>query len=97
MKRSWFLYVLPVTHLSACLISWIGLIVPKLQFLGIVWTFVMVFDLPVSVPAYVLGWKHSALAVVWVFLGGTVWWYFLSCGAERVINKLTTGRRAETL
>lgn len=69
--------VLPSLHLLACLISYVGLLVPSLQFLGILFAYVLLVDLPVSLLAYALGWKYPALAVTWVFMAGTLWWYLL--------------------
>jgi hypothetical protein len=70
-------YVFPSLHLLACSISYVGLLIPSLQCLGIVFTFVLLADLPVSLLAYALGWKYSALAVTWIFVAGTLWWYLL--------------------
>src|SRR5271155_4869158 len=70
-------YVLPSLHLLACSISYVGLLIPSLQFLGIVFPFVLSADLPVSLLAYALGWRYSTLAVTWIFVVGTLWWYLL--------------------
>jgi len=70
-------FVLPSIHLLACSICYVGLLIPSLQFVGILFTFVLLVDLPVSLFAYGLGWKHPALAVTWVFVVGTLWWYLL--------------------
>ena len=70
-------YVLPPLHLLACSISYVGLLIPSLQFLGIMFTFVLLADLPVSLLAFALGWKYPALAVTWIFVAGTLWWYLL--------------------
>jgi hypothetical protein len=59
----------------------IGLILPGLQFLGIIWGFVMLFDLPISIVAYALAFHYSLLAGLWIFVVGTLWWYLLSRGA----------------
>jgi hypothetical protein len=66
-------YVFPSLHLLACSISYVGLLIPSLQCLGIVFTFVLLANLPVSLLAYALGWKYSALAVTWIFVAGTLW------------------------
>ena len=83
----WFL-VPPVLHLCVCVISYVGLLLPSLQGLGILFTYVLLADLPVSLPAYFLGWKYPAFAVVWVFAVGTFWWYLLGRGAEFLIDSL---------
>jgi hypothetical protein len=43
--------------------------------MGILFTFVQVADLPISLLSYLIGWKYSALAVIWIFVAGTYWWY----------------------
>jgi hypothetical protein len=70
-------YVLPSLHLLACSISYVGLLISSLQFLGIVFPFVLLAGLPVSLLAYGLGWKYPVLAVIWIFVAGTLWWYLL--------------------
>lgn len=64
----------------------IGLIFPRLHFLGIIWGFIMLFDLPTSIVAYALAFHYSFLAGVWIFVVGTLWWYLLSRGAGFVFD-----------
>jgi hypothetical protein len=70
-------YVLPVLHLLVCSIVYIALLIPSLQFLGIVFSLVLVADLPVSLVSYALGWRYPGIAVAWIFIAGTTWWYLL--------------------
>jgi hypothetical protein len=77
-RRSRWIYFLPSLHLSACLISFVGILVPSLQYIGILFTFILAADLPISLPAYFLAWKYPALGLIWIFVVGTVWWYLLS-------------------
>jgi hypothetical protein len=77
-------YVLPSIHLFACVTSYIGLLIPQLQFVGILFTYVLLADLPISLPAYFLGWKYPALSVTWVLVAGTIWWYLLGRAVEAV-------------
>ena len=86
-KHPFLIYVLPLLHLIACLISFIGYVIPSLQFLGIVWVGLMLVDLPISAIGYALAWQHGTFTVIWVAVVGTLWWYLLSLGAERLINK----------
>jgi len=81
-----WVYVLPSLHLFACLASYVGLLIPSLQRLGILFSFLMLADLPVSIPAYALAWKYSTLAAIWIFVAGTFWWYLLGRGAEFFMN-----------
>src|SRR5260370_24857596 len=87
-RPSRWVYVLPSLHLFACLTSYVGLLIPSLQHLGILFSFVMLADLPISLLAYGLAWKYSALAVIWIFVAGTFWWYLLSRGAEFLIDSM---------
>ncbi len=82
-------YLLPTLHLCACLISFIGLVIPSLQYLGILFTFIQFADFPISLPAYILGWKYPALAVIWIFVAGTFWWYLLGRGVEALLNRFS--------
>jgi hypothetical protein len=69
------------------LASYVGLLIPCLQYFGIVFMFVLMADIPVSIPAYLFGWRHSALAAVWVFTAGTLWWYWLSRAANALFTR----------
>ena len=82
-------YVLPSLHLLACLTSYVGLLIPSLQFLGILFSLVLLADLPVSLLAYGLGWKYPALAVTWVFVAGTFWWFLLGRAVEGLFLKFS--------
>lgn len=42
----------------------------------------MLADLPMSVLAYALAFHYAALSFAWIFVGGTLWWYLLSCVIE---------------
>jgi hypothetical protein len=84
-----WVYFLPIVHFSACCVCLLGLIFPGLQYLGIMWGFIMLLDLPVSVVAYVLAFRGNEGANVWIFVAGTLWWYFLSCGVEMAFKRLS--------
>jgi hypothetical protein len=86
-RRRW-VYILPVIHLCACLTSLIGYAVPSLQYWGIAFTFILLFDLPISGVAYALVWKFPTIAVMWIFVVGTLWWYFLSRGIEGLLDTI---------
>jgi hypothetical protein len=87
VRPSRWVYLLPTIHLCVCLVSFIGLVIPRLQYAGTLFTFILLADLPVSAPAYALSWKYGALAVIWIFVAGTFWWYLLSRGAEAMLNR----------
>jgi len=87
-----WIYFLPVLHLCACFISMLGHLIPSLQYLGIVWTGVMLVDFPISLVALALTWKFSSLATAWILVGGTLWWYLLSRGADLVFRRFKAHR-----
>jgi|SRR5450631_1934410 len=88
-NRFRWVYFLPLLHLAACLISMVGgLVIPQFQYFGIVWVFVMLLDLPISLVAYIVGWKFQILAAIWIFAAGTAWWYFVSLVLERAFHRL---------
>jgi hypothetical protein len=77
-----WVYFLPIAHLCACFVSMLGLLLPSLNNVAILWSFIMLVDLPMSAVAYVLGFHYAALAAIWILVGGTFWWYFLGCVVE---------------
>jgi hypothetical protein len=83
------IYFLPILHFCACLMSTLPYFVPGLQYLVVIWDFVMHADLPVSLVAYALIPKYAPLAAVWIVAAGTLWWYLLSRTVETVFNRLT--------
>jgi hypothetical protein len=93
-RRSKWVYFLPALHLCACLTMVVGYFAPNLDYLGIVWTYLVVMDFPISLVAIGLAWKYSALAVAWVVVVDTLWWYLLSRGAEFVFRELIARRPA---
>jgi hypothetical protein len=89
VRRSPWVYVLPILHLCACLVSMAGYVVPSFQnAAGTLWEFITMSDLPLSFFAYALAWKHGVLATIWIVTIGTLWWYLISCGIEVLIGKI---------
>jgi len=86
-RHSRWVYLLPSLHLGACLLTFIGFVIPSLQYLAILFTFIVLADLPISVPYYALAWKYGGLAVTWIFLAGTIWWYVLSRAADTLLER----------
>jgi hypothetical protein len=82
-------YVLPITHICVWLVSVSGHLLPKLDFLGILSTFLMFADFPISLAALALTWKHPDFAAMWILIVGTLWWYRLSRVAEFAIRRFT--------
>ena len=92
-RPSRWVYLLPSLHLSGCLASYFVLLIPGLKYLGILFSFVLLADLPISIPAYLFGWKYPALAAIWIFLAGTLWWYLLSRGVIAICARSVRGNR----
>jgi len=71
-------------------LSYSGYVIPiaALQNLMSLFPFILLADLPFSAVAIGLGWKYPALALIWIFVGGTLWWYLVSRAAKFVINTL---------
>jgi len=61
-----WVYLLPIVHLFVSLISMIGMITLRLSSLGVAWSFTMLADLPISLVAYMVAWKYSWLAALWI-------------------------------
>jgi hypothetical protein len=88
-----WIYFLPILHFCACLMSTLRYFVPDLQYLVVVWDFVMRADFPVSLVAYALTPQYSPLAAIWTVVVGTSWWYLLSRAAEFLFNRFTQQRK----
>jgi hypothetical protein len=77
-RFSW-VYVLPAVHLIACFIADVpALLIPRMQSLGIVQSYLIVADFPISIGVFALAWQHPLLAYAWIWVVGTLWWYLLS-------------------
>jgi hypothetical protein len=94
-RQKLWVYFLPTLHFSVCLVTMLGAAVrllgyaaPKLDSLGILWTYVMIADLPVSVPAYFLAYAYPLFAWTWILVAGTLWWYLLSRGVRFVLARV---------
>jgi hypothetical protein len=88
-----WIYFLPILHFCACLMSTLRFFVPGLQYLGVMWDFVVRVDFPISLVADALTPKFAPLAAIWIVAGGTLWWYLLSRLTESAINNLTYRRK----
>ncbi len=85
-----WIYFLPILHFCACLMSTLRYFVPGLQYLVVIWDFVMHADFPISLVAYALTPKFAPLAAIWIVVAGTLWWYLLSRLLEGAINIFVT-------
>jgi hypothetical protein len=88
MKIRW-IHIVPLIHLVFCFAALSGYIVPQLQWLGILFSVLVIADFPISgvYIAIAVG-KYGPLAVAWLCVAGTFWWYFLCRAAEGAVLKL---------
>ena len=80
LDRPRWVYILPAIHFAACLSLPLGyLSPPRLQYpFLITWEVVMWGDFPVSLVAIFFAWRYQVFAATWIFVAGTLWWYFLA-------------------
>jgi hypothetical protein len=97
LKRLRWFHSLPILHLCACFTGLVGHIISSLQYWGIVWSFILILDLPISLVAYGIGWKYGGLATLWIIVMGTLWWYLLGRGAGFVVDTFVSRSRPDTL
>jgi hypothetical protein len=81
-KRFRWIHWVPLLHLLICLVAASGYVAPILQPLGILFTFLVLIDFPISVVYGLLVWQHAAFAFVWLAVAGTCWWYLLCRGCD---------------
>src|SRR5271155_4234835 len=88
-----WIFFLPILHFCACLMSTLRYFVPGLQYLVVIWDFVIHADFPVSLVAYALTPKYAPLAAIWIVVAGTLWWYLLSRVAEAVFSRFNARQK----
>jgi len=67
-----WIYFLPILHFCVCLMSTLRYFVPGLQYLSVMWDFVVRVDFPISLVANALTPKFAPLAAIWVVVVGTL-------------------------
>jgi hypothetical protein len=77
------------TKLCGCLTSYVGILIPSLQFLGILFSLFLLADVPISLLGYARAWKYSTLGVIWICVAGTLWWYLLGRAVQAVVLGFT--------
>ena len=91
-----WIYFLPILHFCACLMSTLRFFVPGLQYLSVMWDFVVRADFPISLLADEWGPHYSALGAIRIVAAGTLWWYLLSRAVEMLVNKYMRRQRPVT-
>jgi len=90
LRERWrWVYFLPLIHFLVSTTSYGLAMIPGLNSIAFVWMFTMVIDLPISLVSYFIGWRYPGIAVAWVIVAGTLWWYLLSRIAEVLFYLLT--------
>jgi len=89
-----WIYFLPILHFCVCLMSTLRYFVPGLQYLSVMWDFVVRVDFPISLVANALTPKFAPLAAIWVVVVGTLWWYLLSRVAEYLFDNFKSRRKS---
>jgi hypothetical protein len=62
--------------------------VPGWDTLQRAWTYLVLADLPWSIVYIVVGMTHEWLAVLWIVIVGTSWWYLLGRLADYLFGRL---------
>jgi hypothetical protein len=95
-RHSRWVYILPILHLCVCSLALIGFVIPALQPLAIVFEFLWVADFPFSIVGFILVLQYRpALAMTWMVVVGTLWWYALSRVAEALWKHFADRRSPE--
>ncbi len=86
--QSRVVYIAPAVHLLFCFLGFIGTLVPQLSILAFAWTIVFIVDFPISIVPSILIWKYQTLAGMWLIVVGTLWWYLISRGVQRLAKQI---------
>jgi hypothetical protein len=98
LRKKWrWVYFLPVLHLCGSIVSYFLAMIPALNFMAFVWQFIMLADLPISLVTMAIGFRYPGMAVVWMFVVGTLWWYLLSRIVEVLFNLFAGGSQPPTI
>ncbi len=85
--RRW-VYVLPALHLLVCAVLLFGSYVLGWSTAGLLWGFLVLLDLPASLPYYFAAWSHGTMAALWIIVVGTIWWYLVSRAIDRLMTRV---------
>jgi hypothetical protein len=89
-----WVYFLPILHFCVCLIG-LGFLAMASPF-AMLWTFILLADFPISITTYFLS-ETPWLAIAWVFVAGTLWWYLLSRIAIALYYRLSHRQKTQIL
>lgn len=85
MRRR-YVYITPAIHLVASLYAAIGFYVGDAPTHVVrMWNALTFADFPVSVIGILLTWGQKWLAMAWMVVAGTLWWYFLSLCVRKYV------------
>ena len=95
-QNKW-VYVLPAIHVSVCLLTYISMLIEPLNRLGIIYAFMLMLDLPISIVVFLIGFTYPLLAHIWILVVGTAWWYLLSRLTVGWLSNKFAARQPQTL
>jgi len=71
--RHRWVYFAPAVHLSFGVLSLIGMYAFRSSYAADLWVYLVLADIPASLPYYFLAWKYGVWALCWVLVAGTGW------------------------
>ena len=90
MRLRW-IDIVPLVHWLVCVVAASGYVLPALQPLGILFSVLVLADIPVSLVFVALAARtHGAVAFAWLLVVGTLWWFVLC----RIAQKTRCGNEA---
>lgn len=93
MRLRWT-HAVPLVHLLVCLLAGSGYLLPPLSLLGILFSVLVVADLPISgVFVFLAAGTHGAFAFAYPLVVGTLWWYLLCRVGEKWFAALRRRRQ----
>ena len=92
-----WVYLLPMIHLAVSSGCYVLTLIPGVSFMAFLWTLILALDLPVSLLTYLIGQRYPGLAVAWIILAGTLWWYLLGRMGEGFFRLFTGGERVPSI
>jgi hypothetical protein len=78
-------HVVPFVHALLVVAASSGYLIPAAAPLGMLFSFIVIVDFPVSIVYMSLAFVNGALAFAWLAVVGTLWWYFLFRTAEKLV------------
>jgi len=85
-------YLLPAIHLLVSLYATVGFYLEDTPAHPVrVWNALTFVDFPVSIVGILLTWGPRWVALAWMVVAGTFWWYFLSLCVRKISTLASVG------